>query len=231
MEVAIVIIAILVVVLGFLALHLWMEERRRRELATFGALHGLQFQAGRDSQTERRHPSFACLRHGDDRYSYNHLEGPWRNREMHAFDYHYETSSTNTKGERSAEHHHFSAVILASPIPLRPLALRREHLLDRMKAVFGYEDIAVESEEFNRRFHVASPDRRWAVAMLHPRAIERLLEAPDFCLEFAEDEVLAWRDTTFRAEEFAVAAELISDLLDGMPEWLAREMQEAPWRS
>lgn len=199
--------------------------RRRQLLETWAAENGLGFAPERRPDLDDRYPEFDCLRRGSSRYGYNLLRGDWRGRDFLGFDYHYATHSTNSKGQRTTHHHHFSCVLIGSSLPLRPLEIRPEGFWDKMKAVFGYDDIDFESAEFSRRFHVSSPDRKWAYDVLHARAIERLLAAPVFNLEMTEGCVLAWQKRRFAPEEFATAATIVSDLLDGLPDYLVEELQ------
>ncbi len=211
----------LVVVMGVLGHR--AAQQRREALAAWGASRGLRFSPDHAGDFDDRFPAFSCLRQGSGRYAYNRLEGDWNGRPFLGFDYHYETHSTDSKGRRTTHHHHFSAVMLASAAPLKPILIRPEGVLDRVSAFFGFEDINFESAEFSRRFHVTSPDRKWAYDLLHPRAMEFLMAAPVCSLEFDAGRVLAWRGSTFTPADFEQAAGVIAGLLDQMPGYLLKE--------
>ena len=219
-------ILIVLVILAFIGLAVlgwWMKEQRRKALAAFAASHGLRFEAGHDASLEDRFPDFDCLRRGSRRYGYNRLRGQWNGREVLAFDYHYATHSTDSKGRRKTHHHHFSAVILRSNLPLRPLLIRPEGFFDKVKDFFGFEDIDFESAEFSRKFFVKSPDRKWAYDVLHTRAMQMLLDSPTFHIQFSTSHVIACRSRTFSVADFAAAAGVIEQLLDGLPEYVVRQ--------
>lgn len=170
-------------------------------------------------------PTFAGLRRGDSRYAYNIMRGSWQQRDMIGFDYHYQTCTTDNKGRRQTHHHYFSAVIITSSIPLKPLLIRPEGFFDKMTEFFGADDIDFESAEFSRKFFVKSPDRRWAFDVLHARTMEFLLGQPMFQMQFARQEVMIWRDRTFKVQDFEAAADVVTGVLDRFPEYLIRQQK------
>lgn len=216
-------VLILFVVVLLVALARYLGAKRRKELAAWSASRGLRFEPERDGTVESRYPAFNCFRTGHDRYGYNFIRGRWGEREMEAFDYHYETHSTGSKGRRTTQHHHFSAVALGSPVPLKPLFIRPEGFFDKVAEFFGADDIDFESAEFSRRFYVRSPDRKWAYDVLHPRTMEFMLGRPVFTVQFDCDTVVAWRSSTFNAAEFESAADLAAGIMDRLPEYVVQQ--------
>ncbi len=200
-------------------------RRRREELAAWAGAHGLSFERARDKTIDDRWPDFRCLREGSNRYGENIIRGDWGGRALMAFDYHYETYSTDNKGRRQTHHHHFSAVILESPLRLKPLAIRPESVFDKLGAFFGGGDINFESAEFSRRFHVTAEDRRWAYDVLHVRAIEFLMSRPMRSLQFEPRGVIIWGNGRFSAADYQSAVETVCGLLDGLPEYVIRDLQ------
>lgn len=202
-------------------------KKRRLALAAWAQAHQLAFREGEDGSLEDRYPAFDALRRGENRYGYNLMTGAWKSRPFLGFDYHYETHSTDSKGRRHTHHHHFSAVLIESRAPFKPLHIDAENFFDRIADALGFDDIDFESAEFSRKFRVKSPDRKWAYAVLHPRAMELLLSRPVYTLALTQHGALAHRGARFAPEQFAEAADLLCDLLDLMPEYLLRELQEA----
>ena len=86
-------------------------KKRREALAGLANTLGLQFDPNKDRSFDDRYRFFDALRWGDDRYAYNILRGDFDGRNIVAFDYHYETSSTDSDGDRTTTSHYFSAVI------------------------------------------------------------------------------------------------------------------------
>ena len=211
---------------GFIALAVWNYRQKRKRIKALEELakvRRLLFDPSERHGVDDEYPQFSCLARGEDRYAFNCLSGDWEKRELFAFDYHYETYSTDSKGRRQTHHHYFSAVIVTSDVPLKPLFLRPESFLDRVGEFFGFDDIDFESAEFSRRFYVKSPDRRWAYDVLHQRTMEFLLHSPNFYIEFGPRGVIAYRHATFAVAEFEAAAEVASGILNCLPEYLVKQ--------
>ncbi len=206
----------------------WMQKKRREELAAWGQQAGLNFAPDRTIEFETLHPSFDCLRRGDNRYAYNVLSGEWNGYPVSAFDYHYETESRDSKGHRRKNTHIFSAVILRSAVPLQHLQIRAETIFDKVAQAVGFDDIDFESAEFSRKFMVKAKDRKWAYAVIHPRTMEFLLTSPIFSLLFDTTSVMAWRDRQLSAREIEQAANVACGLLQRLPEYLIQQQAPRP---
>ena len=200
-------------------------KKRRMALEAWAASRGFSFDPSNDHQMDDRYPEFSCLRQGDDRYAYNVMEGHSAERPVSAFDYHYETHSTDSKGHRTTHNHYFSAVIVQTGLPLKPLVIREEHFFDKVGEFLGFDDIDFESTEFSKEFFVKSPDRRWAFDVIHQETMEFLLASPRFTLEFQGSDAIAYRDRTFKPEDFEAALAVIEGVLQRLPESLLREMR------
>jgi hypothetical protein len=223
-------VLIICVVAMLIGIAIWavIQERKRREaLALWVAAHDLRFDPDRNHSFDEQFPEFDCLRSGSNRYAYNIITGQWRDRTLLAFDYHYETYSTNSKGHRQTHHHHFSAVMLHANVPLKPLIIRSENLFDKMAGAFGFDDIDFESAQFSKRFYVKAPDRRWAYDVIHPRAMQLLLDSPKFSIEFDRQYVMAWRSGRFKITDYEAALTLIEGLLNQLPDYLCQKQEEA----
>jgi hypothetical protein len=202
----------------------WLASRKRRnDLAAWAGVNGLTFDPDKFYGLDERFPDFDCFRQGGSRYAYNAIAGTWNGRDMVAFDYHYTTGSG--KDEQT---HQFSAVIIGSRTPLRPLFIRPEGFFDKVADFFGYDDIDFESAEFSRRFFVKSTDRKWAYDVLHARTMEFLMAAPVFTIKFSPRHVIAYRSKRFAPGEFGEAADVVAGMLDRLPEYLVRQQEGSP---
>jgi hypothetical protein len=217
MEPAFVITAAAVIAVLIIAWHFYAASARRKELAAYAGSRGLSFSPDKDRRMKDRYRDFKCLRKGHSRYAHNVMSGEMQGLAVRAFDYHYATG--HGKNRRS---HRFSALILTSPVPLKPLLIRRENVLDKVTEFFGVDDIDFESAEFSRKFFVKSPDRRWAFDIIHQRMMEYLLEAPHYSVQFDNEHIIAWRSKRFSGPEFDQAFQLIRGILDRFPEYLHR---------
>ena len=84
----------------------------------------------------------------------------------------------NTGKSRSTRTYRFSYLIVHLPFGDVPdLLIRREGLWDKLTDAFGFDDIDFESVEFSRRFHVASSDKKFAYAVIHPGMMEFMLSS------------------------------------------------------
>ena len=205
-----------------------LAKAREKKLAAWAAGRGLRFDPSRDPGAETRFPEFECLRQGDARYAYNRWQGAWAARQVEGFDYHYQTY-VHTKHGRRTVHHHFSAVLVGSPFPLKPLLIRPEGILDKVGEFFGCDDIDFESAEFSRKFFVKAPDRRWAYDVLHARTMEHLLARPPFTLQFGMLQAIATRKGAFGGtlppEDLEPGVAVSAGVLDRLPEYVVRELK------
>lgn len=203
------------------------NKERKLAMANWAHAKGLTFDPSHDSSFDERWPEFDCLRRGSDRYAFNIMAGVWEGRALTAFDYHYETSSTDSKGRRKTTHHYFSAIILRANIPLKPLQIRPENFFDRIGSVFGFDDIDFESAEFSRRFKVNAPDRKWAYDVLHAKAMTFMLQhGKAYSIEFDRQHVIAVRNRRLDVAGFEHAVYLIDHLLDLLPEYVRQQQQQ-----
>jgi hypothetical protein len=222
------IFVVMIIVIAALAIYsYYRNQRRKNELLALAARLGWQFSPGHDGGMESRYGAFACLQQGSNRYAYNVLEGAYEERGICAFDYHYETYSTDSKGNRQTSHHYFSAAVLETGLPLKPLVIRPESFFDKVTEFFGFDDIDFESSEFSRKFFVKSPDRRWAFDVIHQATMEFLLAAPRFNLELAGPRVIVYRSSCFDPADFEHALQVASGIIDRLPGYLLREWKGA----
>ena len=199
---------------------IYASGKRRKELAAWAMSKGLNFSAEHDDSFENRYPGFDCLRRGDSRYAYNMMSGTLDGREFIGCDYHYATG-----GGKSRTHHHFSMVLVKSPIRLEPLFIRPETLSDKIAAFVGFDDIDFESAEFSQKFYVKSPNKKWAYDIIHPQMMEFLLSSPEYSIQFDLLSVIAYRDTLFSIEDFEAAAALVNGMFERIPDYVIQNQK------
>ena len=178
-----------IVVIG--AIYNAIAQRKRREgLFELAQRLNLNFSGGEDCGIPGRFGFLKQLAQGDNRYATNVLSGTYQQNEILAFDYHYETHSTDSKGNRTTQHHWFSFFILTLPAVFPDLTIRRENFFLKVAEVFGYQDIKFESAEFSRAFCVRSPDKKFTYDVCNAKMMEYLLANRDLSIEI-ENEVIA----------------------------------------
>ncbi len=193
------------------------KKKRQMAMAAWAARHGWHYTPDNVSSIDRRFDDFSCFTQGDNRYGYNVVRGEHESCDIWALDYHYQTYSTDSKGNRQTHHHHFSAVIIDTNMRLEPLFIREEGIFDKMKSAFGFDDIDFESAEFSRKFYVKAQNKRWAYDVINQRNMELLLGTPRYSIQFAGSHVVAWRSKRFKPLEFDQAMKLVFGVLDGIP--------------
>ena len=222
-----IVIAVVALIIGVIMVGSIQAAKRRKELAHWAAGRQLTYRDIQDRQFMDHFPEFSCLRLGEkNRYAYNLINGTLDQRPIVAFDYHYQTTTTDSKGNRTTRTHVFSGLIVQSPWPLKPLFIRAEGFFDKITEFFGYDDIDFESAEFSRGFYVKAPDKKWAYDVLHQRAMEFLLSQPRFTIEFAGPRLIAYRGSTFDVADFEAAFKVLDGLLDQLPEYVRRQLAE-----
>lgn len=211
---------------GFLVLVIVMavfshraEKERQEKLRQFAVARQWYFEPEKVRGFDAKYLQFDFLDRGVNRYAHNILAGKLDEFEIEAFDYHYETHSTDSDGKRKTQHHRFCVAVLTAPFPLKELCIRPEGIFDKLSAAFGWDDIDFESAEFSREFHVKAPDRRWAFDVLHPRSIAYLLECPRHEIHFSRNQVAVKGRSRFEPWEFSKSLEMGETLLRGIPDF------------
>ncbi len=190
LTVPLVIGGIVVLIIG-IAVAAWRIEQKRIEaLRQVATKLGLEFTRAKDHALARQFRFLNQLRSGENRYAFHVLTGTLEGETVLTFDYHYETTSTDSKGHRSTSHHHLHVhtVQLRREVPETLIA--PEGLFSKLAQAFGYDDIDFESAEFSRKFCVRSKDKRFAYDLCDARMIEFLLAHPRLQIE-AEGTTLA----------------------------------------
>ena len=195
-------------------------KARIAALTAWAASKQLAFSEKKRRDFDEYHPQLRCLRRGSNRYAHNIASGQWGNVFATAFDYHYETHTNDSKGNRQTHHHHYSCLLLKPAHPMKPLLIRREGFFDKIKAGFGYDDIDFESAEFSKRFHVTASDKRWAYDVIHTRTMETLLANPaGFSIECDHEVLCVIAKQRLDVQGFEQAYRYGHAVLDGIPEY------------
>ncbi len=185
-----VIVGVLVIIVISTIYGLIQARKRQEGLFELAQRLGLDFRAAEDYELGNRYGFLKQLAQGENRYARNVLSGTYQQNQVLAFDYHYETHTTDSHGHRQTQDHWFSFFILTLPAVFPDLTIRRENFLTKVAEVFGYQDIRFESAEFSRAFNVRSPDKKFAYDVCNAQMMEYLLANRDLSIEI-ENQVLA----------------------------------------
>lgn len=173
-----------IAVIGFGAYFSWLSAKRRREgMVAVASKLGLRFDPTKRYDLAKRYGFLDALRKGSRRYAFNILTGTYEGHEVEAFDYHYETHSTDSKGRRQTHHHYFSFFVLTLPAAFPELKIGREGIFSKIAQALGHNDIDFESHDFSRRFCVRSKDKKFAYDFCNAQMIEYLMTGDGFSIE------------------------------------------------
>ncbi len=195
-------------------------KKRREALAVLAARLGLAYDAGQDRSIPERFEFLKALAQGSNRYAFNILSGNFEQNQVLIFDYHYETHSTDSKGNSQTHHHYFSFFILMLPASFPDLTIRRENFFTRVAEVFGYQDIEFESAEFSKAFCVRSPDKKFAYDVCNPKMMEYLLANRDLSLEIENDALAMGFNTCLAVEQIEPNLRRLLEIRARLPQYL-----------
>jgi hypothetical protein len=207
---------------AFLAYRSWKQEQKRREqLMAWAATNGYGFSVRDDSWCSRwSGPPFG---QGDDRRALNVVTGQYADRPFVAFDYYYETHSTDSKGNRTTQTHNYVVTALRLAAWLPTLQVTPESVFSRIGNVLGFDDIELESEDFNRRFRVQAQDRKFASDVLNPRTMEALLRAPQASWRIEGVDILTWSTGRLLPGNIAPMTATLDLVLAGIPSFVWKD--------
>jgi hypothetical protein len=195
-------------------------QKRCEDLAALATRLGLNFSAGENYGLGDRFEFLNQLAQGENRYAINVLSGTYQQNQVLAFDYHYETHSTDSKGRRQTHHHWFSFFILTLPASLPELTIRRENFLIKIAEVFGYQDIDFESAEFSKAFCVRSPDKKFAYDVCNAKMMEYLLANRDLSIEIENQALALAFDRCLAVEQIELNLQRLVEIRSRLPDYL-----------
>ena len=184
----------------FVAFQAVAASKRRERLFAAATMRGWTFTREAPELVQRW--SGQPFGRGDNRRARDVLSGTWRGHDFVAFAYSYETSSTDSKGDRTTTTHTFGVLAWSLPTWLPTLEVRPENILHRAAGAVGLgSDIELESEDFNRAFRVEASDPKYASDVLPPRSMERLLAAPRAPWRIEGSSILTWDSSVFEPDD------------------------------
>ena len=202
----------------------WLQAKKRRELfQQFAANQGWSW-TPRDDQFAQRF-SGEPFGQGDNRKALNVLQGDWRGRPVVAFDYSYDTHSTDSQGRRSTTTHRYAVCALALDVWVPRLEIVPEGFFGRLGTALGMQDVELESEDFNRRYRVRCENRKLAYDVLPPRTMEALLARPALHLRLSGADALCWENGAHSPVELLARLDALDVLLDGIPSFVWSDLK------
>jgi hypothetical protein len=195
-------------------------RKRQQELFELSVRLGLDFNPGENPVLPIEFGFIDQLNRGDNRKAFNVLSGTLQGRNVVAFDYHYETHSTDAKGNRHKTDHYLSVAVMRLEADFPKLTIAHEGLLSKIAQAFGYADIDFESAEFSRAFCVRSPDKKFAYDVCNARMIEYLLANRDIHLAMELHALALLSDAQLPAAQIELFLQRLLDIRGRMPDYL-----------
>ncbi len=229
MQILLVIVGIalvgVVIYFGYLA-----QKKRREEMAALAAQLGWRFHPTKDRSHDDEYSHFEIFRRGHSRCAFNTLTGELtideRNYPAKMGDFVYKITTSTGKSTQTRTYR-FSYLILHLPFGNVPdLLIRREGMFDKLAGAFGFDDIDFESAEFSKRFHVKSPDKKFAYDVIHPRMMEFLLESETHTVDIELRRCcLSNGRSRWSPQEFHATLRWVADFFDLWPDHLTAKLE------
>jgi hypothetical protein len=204
-----------------------LEKKRRERLLQWCLNRGWSYVDEDPSLVDRW--SGAPFGQGDHRRARSVITGTEKGRPFTAFEYSYQTHTTDSKGNRSSTTHRFGVCAVGLPAYLPTLQVTREDVFRRMAGAIGLSrDLELESEDFNRTFVVSARDPKFASDVLTPRTMQYLLTVPDVQWRIEGTAVLSWDTGRMQPEQIVVTTAVLDRVLDGVPAFVWKDHGHDP---
>ncbi len=213
-------IIVVICIVGAIVWGLYAGKKRREEMGALAATLSLQFSGERDYQIADRYAFLDKLRQGSNRYAYNIITGDYQGHGVAAFDYHYETHSTDSKGRRQTHHHHFSFFILTLDKYFPELTIAKESFFSKIAQAVGFDDIDFESHEFSKKFVVRSKDKKFAYDFCNAQMIDYLLGHPDINIEVDQNSLALGFGSKLKVEQIEPHLNQLIKIRSLIPDYL-----------
>jgi hypothetical protein len=194
------------------------DKKRRALLQAYAQSNGWTYLARDDSWCSRFEGT--PFGQGDSRKASNILTGSYDGLPMVAFDYSYETSTTDSKGHRSKTTHRYAVCALQLPAWLPELELSPESALTRLAGHLGFGDVELESEDFNRHYRVSARNPKFAYDVLHPRTMQTLLGRPALHMRLSGADAVCWENGRLEPAELVARLSTLLVVIRGIPSFV-----------
>lgn len=215
------VLAVLAVVIAVIVLTHLAAKKRREMFAQFAHANGWTWISEDNSFADRW--TGEPFGQGDHRRAQNVIQGLRDGRPIVAFDYSYQTHTTDGRGQRSTTTHHYGMCATSMPTRVPRLQVIRENMATRIGRALGIDDIDFESEDFNRKFRVSCPDRKFASDVLHPRQLALLLHKGFADWRMEGSDLLCWAKVDHTPAQVLESLRLLDEILDGIPSFVWRD--------
>lgn len=219
MAIFLIVLFIALMIAGWVYSH-QAEKKRRLTMQLTASQLGLQFFEGKDHSLDEQFHFLDKLCQGDNRYGFNVIKGTYRGHRIQAFDYHYETETTDSKGNTTTHHHHISFFLLNFDGNFPELLISREGWFSKFTQFMGFEDIDFESAEFSRAFLVKSRNKKFAYDICHARMIDYMLDNRDLNIEIERNCLTLFFERRLKPEQIRPNFDRLIEVREMFPNYL-----------
>jgi hypothetical protein len=104
--------------------------------------------------------------------------------------------------------------------PLPGLELSPESLITRLGNAIGFDDVELESEDFNRRYRVHAQDPKFAYDVLNPRTMQALLARPALHMRLQGADAVSWSSGRLDPAELLAHLSTLQLVVAGIPSFV-----------
>jgi hypothetical protein len=216
------VVVAVVVGVGLVYFNYYRAKKRREQFSALAAQQGWSYVPSNPSLAGQW--SGTPFQTGDNYRIKNVLSGAYNGHPMVAFDYSYQTHTTNGRGQRRTTTHRYAVVVMQLPGALPHLEVTHEGIFGGAVAnAFGFRDIQFESEQFNRRFRVKATDERFGHAVVTPRMMELLLARGEIGWRTEGNSLVGWGKGDHDPNQLMNRLGLLQQVIENVPPYVWRD--------
>jgi hypothetical protein len=160
---------------------------------------------------------------GHSRRAYNLACGRRDGNDWYFFDYEYWETSQDSDGNSKETVHRCGVAAVRLPVALPALKLEPENVLHRLGAKVGMRELQVEYEDFNRRYWITTSMPKEAYDILHPQALEYLMNHPPRTWQMGGLYLLATASRPFDPHELRRVLQEMEGLIALIPAYVRED--------
>ncbi|WP_238161059.1 hypothetical protein [Kribbella antibiotica] len=207
---------------GIIWFSLHQAKKRRELFAGFARQYGWSYTPANNALAGNWQGT--PFRTGDHWQVKNVLAGLYNGHQMVAFDYSYQTHSSNGKGRRTTTTHKYGVVVVQLPGALPHLEVTHEGIFGGSVAnALGFQDLQFESDQFNRAFRVKADDERFGHAVITPRMMELLLARGEIGWRIEGNSLIGWDAGPHQPTEVLNRLQLLEQVIGQVPPYVWRD--------
>ncbi len=138
------------------------------------------------------------------------------------FDYSYRVTTSNGKSTTTTTYY-VQVMTVTLPLWLPVFTMQDETFLLKIGEKFGYREVEFESEEFNQRWFVRGQDTKQIYELLHPRAMERMLNVGPYRWEFGGNMIVVLNSSYLEPPAIERTLVDITDFVNLVPKYFRQD--------